>query len=156
MSSCKWSPISIQQHFSFVLYYAPSHSHMWSMASFLIFWFKNSFYNNFKDLNLHIFPCKFHVNKLNSFLDLCLFWSLMNIMCKYFSSLFALLNSMMKSLSPSYKNILNAHNYEALQCLNCESGVMRIHETLQRQNLEVLKKVVKWLQQELCLNCEAL
>ncbi len=58
-------------------------------------------------------------------------------------SLFALLNSMMKSLAPSYKNILNAHNYEALQCLNCESGVMRIHETLQRQSLEVLKKVVK-------------
>jgi len=45
---------------------------------------------------------------------------------------------MMKLLAPSYENILNAHNYEALQCLNCESGVMQIHETLQRQSLEVL------------------
>ncbi len=53
-------------------------------------------------------------------------------------SLFALLNSMMKLLTPSYENILNAQNCEALQCVNCESGVMRIHETLQRQSLEVL------------------
>lgn len=76
-------PISIQQHFSFVLYYAPSHSYMWSITSSWILWSKNSFYNNFKYLNLHIFSCKFHFNKLNSFLDLCLFWSMMNIMCKY-------------------------------------------------------------------------